>query len=328
MKYLSLMLVAIFLAGTPLFCQHKAMNYKIEKVNYKSHGIKVVGLLCKPETEHKRPAVVILGPICSVKEQSPIQYAIRLAKNGFITLCFDPRNFGESDGTPRQFESLKLKEEDIKSSINYLVSRTDVDADKIFLLGICNGTNEMMEVSIDDIRVKKLALVSGNYLIKNNMIGLLGNEEIWNEHLQRAALAKEKYEKSGKLEYIKIVNETGSAQLLPPKAIYDWYHPWEAKAPYFQYRGGWENKVTAMSEWETLNFNALNIAKKITRPTLIIHGEMSDGGYEYAKQIFESIPVKNKRAVWVDKTFHFQYYDDAIVIDNATFNIAHWFEQL
>ncbi|CAI8718123.1 alpha/beta fold hydrolase [Chryseobacterium sp. IT-36CA2] len=299
----------------------------IEKVNFKSNNQNVVGLLCKNDNKKKKPAVVILGPICSVKEQSPIQYATRLSEKGFVALCFDARGYGESEGQPRQFESLNNKEEDVKAAIDFLISRNDVDADKIFVIGICNGTNEIMQVSIDDKRIKRIALVSGNYLIKENMVHLLGNEKIWDAHLQRAKLAKEKFEKTGETDYIKIIDSTGNEQLLPPLPIYEWYHPWENKVPYFTYRGGWQNKVTAMSEWETLNFDALYVAKKISKPTLLIHGEMSDGGYEYAKQIFNSILTKNKKSIWMDKTVHFQFYDDPRVIGQSVNEISKWFKQ-
>lgn len=299
----------------------------IEKVNFKSNNQNVVGLLCKNDNKKKKPAVVILGPICSVKEQSPIQYATRLSEKGFVALCFDARSYGESEGQPRQFESLKNKEEDVKAAIDFLISRNDVDAGKIFVIGICNGTNEMMQVSIDDKRIKGIALVSGNYLIKENMVHLLGNEKVWDAHLQRAKLAKEKFEKTGEVEYIKIIDSIGNEQLLPPLPIYEWYHPWENKAPYFTYRGGWQNKVTAMSEFETLNFDALSVAKKISKPTLLIHGEMSDGGYKYAKQIFNLIPTANKKSIWLDRTVHFQFYDDPRVIGQAVNEMSNWFNQ-
>ncbi len=304
-----------------------AQTYTVEKINFKSNNQNVAGLLCNSDRKKKKPAVVILGPICSVKEQSPIQYATRLAEKGFVTLCFDARGYGESEGLPRQFESLKNKEEDVKAAISYLTARNDVEVNEIFIIGICNGTNEMMQVSIDDERIKAIALVSGNYLIKENMVHLLGDEKIWNTHLQRAKLAREKFEKTGHVEYIKIIDNKGSEQLLPPLPIYEWYYPWENKAPYFTYRGGWQNKVAAMSEWETLNFDALSVAKKISKPTLLIHGEMSDGGYEFAKQIFNSIPTKNKKSIWMDKTVHFQFYDDPRVIGQAVNEISNWFYQ-
>jgi len=302
-------------------------NFNTEKIKFKSNNQNVAGLLCNCESNEKKPAVVILGPICSVKEQSPIQYATRLAEKGFVALCFDARSYGESEGQPRQFESLKNKEEDVKSAIDYLISRNDIDADKIFILGICNGTNEMMQVSIDDKRVKAMALVSGNYLIKENMVHLLGNEKNWYNHLQRSKIAKEKFEKTGQADYIKIIDSVGTEQLLPPLPIYEWYHPWENKAPYFTYRGGWQNKVTAMSEFETLNFDALDVSKKTSKPTLLIHGEMSDGGYEFAKQIFNSIPTQNKKSVWLNNTVHFQFYDDPRVIAQSVNEISNWFNQ-
>lgn len=303
-------------------------TYKTQKISFQSQGQKVVGYLCQDENQDKKPGVIILGPICSVKEQSPIQYATRLAEKGFVALCFDARSYGESEGQPRQFESLKNKEKDVEAAIDFLLSKNEINRDQIFLLGICNGANEMMQVSFEDKRIKGLALVSGNYLIKENMIGLLGGEDIWKQHLERAKFAKEKFEKSGEVDYIKIVDNVGHDQLLPPLPIYDWYHPWEKKAPYFNYRGGWQNKVTAMSEWETLNFDAVSVAKKITKPTLVIHGEMSDGGYNFAKQIFNSIPTSNKKAIWRDQTFHFQYYDDPIVISESVNEIANWFNKL
>ena len=321
----------VALATMMVSCNTKSnkmeQDFATEKVNFKSENQNIVGLLCHNETKTKKSAVIILGPICSVKEQSPIQYSTRLAEKGFVALCFDARTYGESEGEPRQFESLKNKEQDVKSSIDYLLTRNDVDADNIFVVGICNGTNEMMQVSIDDKRVKALALVSGNYLVKENMVHLLGDEKIWNDHLQRAKLAKEKFDKTGEADYIKIIDNTGTAQLLPPLPIYEWYHPWENKAPYFTYRGGWQNKVTAMSEWETLNFDALAVAKKVNKPTLLIHGEMSDGGYEYAKQIFNAIPTQNKKSVWIDKTVHFQFYDDPRIIGQSVNEISKWFSK-
>nr|WP_294898777.1 alpha/beta hydrolase [uncultured Pedobacter sp.] len=329
MKHLILCITAILILNS---CNQKPAsemkNVSTRKINFKSHNQNIVGLLCSDDSQEKKPAVVILGPICSVKEQSPIQYATRLAEKGFVALCFDARSYGESGGLPRQFESLKNKEQDVEAAIDYLISKNNVDAHKIFLIGICNGTNEMMQVSIEDKRVKALALVSGNYLIKENMMHLLGDENVWKEHLKRAKLAKERYGKTGEVDYIKIVDSSGTAQLLPPRPIYDWYHPWETKAPYFNYRGGWENKVAAMSEAETLTFDAVSVARKVEKPTLVIHGEMSDGGYEFAKKIYSSLPKENKKSVWMDKIFHFQFYDDPIVISKSVDEVSIFFQSI
>ena len=54
-----------------------------------------------------------------------------------MALAFDARNHGESGGEPRHYESIKMKIEDVKASIDFLVSLPNVDEKKIMLLGIC-----------------------------------------------------------------------------------------------------------------------------------------------------------------------------------------------
>ena len=47
------------------------------------------------------PAIVVTGPMLSVKEQAQSVYAKRLTEEGFVTLVFDGTYFGESEGKPR-----------------------------------------------------------------------------------------------------------------------------------------------------------------------------------------------------------------------------------
>ena len=302
-------------------------TYTLERITFPSHGVGLVGNFCKPGQSGKAPAVVILGPILSVKEQSPIQYATRLAKMGFAALAFDARYHGESGGEPRRLESLKAKEEDVQAALDYLAARPDVDPTRLYLLGVCNGTNEMMQVATRDPRVKALALVSGNYLIKENMVGLLGSEAIWNEHVARAAAAKAKFDATGVVDYAPIVAPSGHEQLLPPLPIWEWYNRWAYAGPVWAFHGKWENRFATMSEAETLSFDALAAAKQVNKPTLVIHGEMSDGGYAFAKQVFAALPTPDKKAVWDDHTVHFQYYEDPVVLDRATAQVVQWFGQ-
>ncbi|MGN6702397.1 MAG: alpha/beta hydrolase, partial [Burkholderiaceae bacterium] len=95
--------------------------YYSQSVRFRSRGIDVVGLLYIPrDTGKKHPAVVILGPFGAIKEQSPMEYATRLARDGFIALIFDPRYTGESGGEPRRLESPKAKIEDVGAALDFL----------------------------------------------------------------------------------------------------------------------------------------------------------------------------------------------------------------
>ena len=76
-----------------------------QTVEFRSEGLKVIGDLFRPShhtAEQTLPAIVMAGPMTGVKEQVAGLYAKSLAKAGFVTLVFDHRHFGESEGMPRR----------------------------------------------------------------------------------------------------------------------------------------------------------------------------------------------------------------------------------
>ena len=88
----------------------------MKKVNIKSEGLNLVGNLFYPAGDEKGktyPAVIVSGSWTTVKEQMAGLYAKRFAENGFITLAFDFRNYGESEGVPRAWENPEMKIQDI-----------------------------------------------------------------------------------------------------------------------------------------------------------------------------------------------------------------------
>ena len=98
-------------------------HYAVERVAYQSKGTEVVGNLFTPAIPGRKPAVVIIGPVGFVKEQSPVQYASRLMREGYAALIFDPRYHGESGGEPRRHENGVAKVEDLRASVDFLATR-------------------------------------------------------------------------------------------------------------------------------------------------------------------------------------------------------------
>jgi len=85
------------------------------QVGYLSNGSKIAALLYLPDSMQagqKYPAVVLTPPNTGVKEQTASLYA-----EGFITMAFDPRGFGESGSHPVLFD-LGRQIEDVSSSID------------------------------------------------------------------------------------------------------------------------------------------------------------------------------------------------------------------
>lgn len=137
---------------------------KIVKTNvsFDSNGFRIAGHLYLPESlgAGHHPAVVVSHPASGVKEQTAGLYAGKLAEQGFIALAFDAAYNGESTGEPRGLEDPAQRVEDIKNAITFMSLRDEVDADRIFLLGVCASGGYVIPATVTDHRIKAVAGVS------------------------------------------------------------------------------------------------------------------------------------------------------------------------
>lgn len=300
-------------------------GYATHPVRFPSAGTEIVGRFFLPIGGPARaPGVAILGPFGFVKEQSPMEYATRLARAGFATLIFDPRGNGESAGEPRRHESPSAKIADARAALDWLAGRAEVDAARLAALGICQGSSEMIALAAQDARVKALATVSGQYLYRENLEGFFGGGgPTLDARIARGQAARAKFEQTGEVEYTPVVSLTDKAAGLPWPPIHDWYMPWTTAkwgAP-----SRWENRYATMSDAEVWSFDVDAPAARLQLPTLIVHGEQSDGGVAAARHVYEKVPAAEKRLVIVDGVFHTRFYDDPAVIDPACAQVADWF---
>src|SRR5215831_17028653 len=114
-----------------------------KRVTFESESVELVGMLFVPDGQGSHPALVLDGPLTSVKEQAQGNYARALAERGFVTLAFDHRFFGESGGEPRQYESPPKKIEDLRNAVTFLAARPEIDARRIGAVGVCAGGGYM-----------------------------------------------------------------------------------------------------------------------------------------------------------------------------------------
>ncbi|WP_375347528.1 alpha/beta hydrolase (plasmid) [Priestia megaterium] len=125
-------------------------------------GLKLAGLVFTPKNmkpNAKLPAVVVGGPMFSVKEQTQSLYAQHMAELGYVAIVFDHTYYGESEGEPRRYEDPFMKSEDIKSAVSYLETLPYVDTDQIGGLGICGSGSYMPFTAVSDHRIKAVASV-------------------------------------------------------------------------------------------------------------------------------------------------------------------------
>lgn len=128
----------------------------------KELNLNLAGILRLPaefDLGKKHPAVVITGPMLSIKEQAQSVYATRLTEAGYVTLVFDGSYFGESEGMPRFQELPDVKESDIEAAVDYLSSLPYVDADHIGGLGICGSGSYMSVAGVKEPRLKAVTAI-------------------------------------------------------------------------------------------------------------------------------------------------------------------------
>lgn len=306
-------------------------RYSVERISFDSDGTTLRGNLYVPTgLTGQAPAVPILGPYCYVKEQAPAQYAPRLAAEGFVAIVFDARRHGSSDGEPRRFEDPLAKVADVRAALDYLASRPEVDADRLAVLGVCEGASEVLRVAVDDPRVTAVAGVSGHYRDYDNDLAVIGGPQFdageveraqvvdWHEARKaRGADAMRRFRESGEVEYGLIVDPERIDVALPRRMIWDWYQGWAV-------RGLWENRYALMSDVPYFEFESMSAAEKLSTPLLMVHADFSDGP-DAARRQFAAVPGTDKRLVWQGENTHFQYYEDPVVIDNAVALAAAWF---
>ena len=139
-------------------------------VEFRSEGIRVRGHLYLPEGKGPHPALAMAGGWCYVKELVLPEYARVLADAGIAVLAFDYRNFGESDGEPRQHIDPWAQIEDYKNALSYLETREEIDCQRLGVWGISYSGGHVLIVAATDPRVKcvisNIPVVDGHRTMK------------------------------------------------------------------------------------------------------------------------------------------------------------------
>ena len=284
---------------------------KIVFVN-KQLGTRLAGLLRLPagfNLSNNYPAVVVTGPMLSVKEQAQSVYAERLTEAGFVTLVFDGTYFGESEGMPRGQELPDVKQSDIEGAVDFLVSLPYVDAERIGGLGICGSGSYMSVAGVKEPRLKAITAIVPAIadISKSAMAGFFRPEE-------EVRAAKEAYERGeGPLMHLNFM----------PRA-FD-----EGAAYYYSSRGThprWSNQVVAWSQLELVKYNVVNIMRDMQKPYLVITGENA-WSREASTEVFEAVPHSNKEMHVIPEASHFDMYDLAPFVSEAFEFIVPFFKK-
>lgn len=293
---------------------------KSDKVNHRKitfhnrYGITLAADLYEPKNaDGKLAAIAVCGPFGAVKEQSSGLYAQTLAERGFLTIAFDPSFTGESGGQPRYVASPDINTEDFSAAVDFLSVQSNVDPERIGILGICGWGGMALNAAAIDTRIKVTVASTMYDMTRVNAKGYFDTMGADARYEQRKALNAQRIEdyKNGSYQL-----GGGVVDPLPEDApfyVKDYYDYYKTERGYHKRslnsNGGW-NTTSALS---FMNMPILAYSDEIRSAVLVIHGEKAHSCY-FSKDAFEKLTGDNKKLMIIPGAVHTDLYDRMDII--------------
>lgn len=101
--------------------------------------------LYRPDTDGPAPVLVMGHGLGAVRTMRLDAYAERFRAAGYACLVFDYRNFGDSEGQPRQLLDIDMQLADWAAAVDYARTVPGLDPDRIALWGTSFGGGHVIE---------------------------------------------------------------------------------------------------------------------------------------------------------------------------------------
>ncbi|MBS0357792.1 MAG: alpha/beta hydrolase [Proteobacteria bacterium] len=130
-------------------------SQKVSNIEFNAEGTTLRGWLYQPSNMNALcPAIIMAHGWGCIKEFYLDKYAEVFANNGYAVLVFDNRNFGDSDGEPRQEIDPWQQVRDYRHAITFMQTQTGIDQNRIGIWGTSYSGGHVLVVAAIDKRVK------------------------------------------------------------------------------------------------------------------------------------------------------------------------------
>ena len=282
-------------------------------LRFEVEGAEVVGALHLPPGPGPHPAVIVGGPMTSVKEQVSGVHAAALARRGIAALAIDPRGFGESGGAPRQYEHAGRKIADLRAALEALAAQPGVDPLRLGAAGVCLGAGYAAHAAALEPRVRAFAAVAGYFRDPAELRAQ--DPSAFDGRVAQGRAARLRFEETGEVLLIPAAALHGDAGMQSVDTVD--YYTRRAAVP------GYTNALAVMSREHFLPFDVQAAAPLLRAPTLLVHSENALSP-RWARRFFDAIPAE-KELVWVESRGQTDFYDDLALVEPTSDRLAAWF---
>lgn len=301
----------------------------MRNVTFKNRSNAIAGTIHVPDDfseETSYPALVIVTPGSSVKEQIGATYGEKMAGKGYVALAFDPSHQGESEGEPRDLEDPATRVEDVRCAVDFLVTRSYVDTDRIGVLGICAGGGYAVNAALTEHRFKAVGTVVPVNI--GRAFRQFGSAPDAVRSILEA-VGKQRTEEVRGGEYRRDPWIPGSPEEAQKMGVTD-RDMLDAIDYYRTPRGYSENSTNRLlfrSMGSLLGFDAFHLVSELLAQPLqvIVGGRLGTTfSFEDGKTLFERAPNRKDFFV-VDGAGHYDLYDKAEYVDPAVDRLSRFF---
>jgi uncharacterized protein len=295
-------------------------------VEFKSEGATVRAWFYKADGDGPRPAVVLAGGWCYVREIVMPTYAQAFAQAGVTAMIFDYRNLGVSDGDNRQHLDPWAQIRDYQNAISFLERREEVDPHRIGVWGISYSGGHALILAAIDPRVKSIVSqipVIDGYENMRRAHGTMEYRRLWDLIL---ADRKLRYERPGERLYLPHATEKSEAEVSAwpfPETVRTFAAIKNSEAPLYQ------NKSTVESVDLLMTYDVGPFVKRIyNTPTFMIVAEGDDLTlWDLEIGAFNAIPSARKKLHVLPHTTHMTLYSDQSKVKTAAKLATDWFSE-
>ena len=233
-------------------------------ISFKVEGMLIKAWLYLPvDVSVPVPCIVMNHGFGGTRDWILENYAIRFQDAGMAVLTFDYRNFGDSEGEPRQLFAIKSQLEDCSAAVDFARSRTEIDPDKIAIWGTSAGGGYGLAIAARD---KKIACICAQVAgLDSKEDGKLALKREGFRFILRLVMHAQRDKGRSRFglsaHKIPIVGKPGTLAMIVAPGAYEGYTKLA--------QTGIVNEVCARAILTTGGYNPVNYAKDVHCPILI-----------------------------------------------------------
>lgn len=228
-------------------------------VAFDVRGVTVRGRLRLPEGDGPHPVVVLAHGLGGLKEWTIPEIADILAADGIAALAIDYRNFGDSDGEPREEVDHCGQIDDFHGAISYATTVPELDGERIGVWGTSLGGRNALAVAALDPRVRCVVVQVPAVATSTELWAELMTEGDVDAAKQVLVADRNSRAMGGEPQYVEFPND--------PNTDYGSYWATFGEAE----KRNWTPRVSLQSFWPTMADDVMALMPKIApRPLLMI----------------------------------------------------------